>query len=60
MQNVYRSQMYDFKYTNENQLKNHIIKEDKIIDITFKFKFKQNLRKNTYKLSLIAKQIRIK
>lgn len=60
MQNIYRSQMYDFKYTNENQLKNHIIKEDKIVDITFKFKFKQNLRKNTYKLSLVAKQIRFK
>ena len=60
MQNIYRSQMYDIKYINEYQLKKHVIKEDKIVDITFKFKFKQNLKKNTYKLSLIAKQIRIK
>ena len=60
MQNINRSEMYDIKYRNENEINNHIIKKDKIVDITFKFKFTQNFKKNTYKLSLIAKQIRFK
>ena len=59
MQNINRLEIYDIKYT-KNQINNHIIKKDKIVDITFKFKFTQNFKKNTYKLSLVAKQIRFK
>ena len=46
------SRTYNFGYNSD------IIKKDKIVDITFKFT--QNLKKDTHKLSLVAKQIRLK